>query len=76
MNSSDKQSAECILDVVMYRGNMGRYNLKGGYQGLWHNLEATGVEITHFLKFMPLAPAFSWNWLLAELKRKISKKLR
>lgn len=76
MNSSDKQSAECILDVVMYRGNMGHYNLKGGYQGLWHNLEATGIKITHFLKFMPLAPAFSWNWLLAELKRKISKKLR
>ena len=74
--SSDKRYAKSILDVVMYRGNMGHYNLKGGYQGLWHNLEATGIKITHFLKFMPLAPAFSWNWLLAELKRKISKKLR
>jgi hypothetical protein len=76
VNSSDKQSAECILDVVMYRGNMGHYNLKGGHQGLWHNLEATGIKMIHFLKFMPLAPAFSWNWLLAELKRKISKKMR
>lgn len=76
VNSSDKQSAECILDVVMYRGNMGRYNLKGGHRGLWHNLEATGIKIIHFLKFMPLAPAFSRNWLLAELKRKITRKLK
>lgn len=76
VNGNDKQYTERILDVVMYRGNMGHYNLKGGYQGLWHNLEATVIKIIHFLKFMPLAPAFSWNWLLAELKRKISKKLR
>ena len=62
--------------MVMYRGNMGHYNLKGGYQGLWHNLEATGIKIIHFLKFMPLAPAFSWNWLVAELKRKITRKLK
>lgn len=76
VNGNDKQYAERILDVVMYRGNMGHYNLKGGYQGLWHNLEATGIKIIHFLKFMPLAPAFSWNWLVAELKRKITRKLK
>ena len=74
--SSDKRYAKRILDVVMYRGNMGHYNLKGGYQGLWHNLEAMGIKIIHFLKFMPLAPAFSWNWLVAELKRKITRKLK
>ncbi len=76
LKSSDKRYAKRILDVVMYRGNMGHYNLMGGHQGLWHNLEATGIKITHFLKFMPLAPAFSWNWLVAELKRKISRKLK
>ena len=74
--SSDKRYTMRILDVVMYRGNMGHYNLKGGHQGLWHNLEATGIKIIHFLKFMPLAPAFSWNWLVAELKRKITRKLK
>lgn len=76
LKSSDKRYAKRILDVVMYRGNMGHYNLKGGHRGLWHNLEATGIKIIHFLKFMPLAPAFSWNWLLAELKRKITRKLK
>lgn len=76
VDCDDKQYAERILDVVMYRGNMGHYNLKGGYQGVWHNLEATGIKIIHFLKFMPLAPAFSWNWLVAELKRKITRKLK
>ncbi len=76
LNNGDRQYAKRMLDVVMYRGNMGHYNLKGGHQGLRHNLEATGIKIIHFLKFMPLAPAFSWNWLLAELKRKISKKLK
>lgn len=76
LKSSDKRYSKRILDVVMYRGNMGHYNLKGGHQGLWHNLEATGIKIIHFLKFMPLAPAFSWNWLVAELKRKITRKLK
>ena len=76
LKSSDKRYTMRILDVVMYRGNMGHYNLKGGHQGLWHNLEAMGIKIIHFLKFMPLAPAFSWNWLVAELKRKITRKLK
>lgn len=74
--SSDKRYAKRILDVVMYRGNMGYYNLKGGHQGVWHNIEATSIKIIHFLKFMPLALTFSRNWLWAELKRKISEKLR
>lgn len=30
VNGNDKQYAERILDVVMYCGNMGHYNLKGG----------------------------------------------
>ena len=65
-----------MKDVVDYRGNMGHYNLKGGYEGMWHNLEATGIKIAHFMKFMPLAPGFSCGWLTAELKRKITKKLK
>jgi len=56
--------------ATLFNANNIRYAVVKG------QIEATGIKITHFLKFMPLAPAFSWNWLLAELKRKISKKLR
>ena len=56
--------------ATLFNANNIRYAVVKG------QIEATGIKITHFLKIMPLAPAFSWNWLLAELKRKISKKLR
>ena len=76
LDKSDRIFAQRILDVVEYRGNMGHYNLKGGNSGLWHNLEATGIKLVHFIKFMPLAPSFSCGWLSAELIRKISKNLK
>ena len=76
LNDSDRKYGRKVKDVVDYRGNMGHYNLKGGYEGMWHNLEATGIKIAHFMKFMPLAPGFSCGWLTAELKRKITKKLK
>ncbi len=76
LNDSDRKYAERILNVVEYRGNMGHYNLKGGSHGMWHNIEATCIKVAHFMKFMPLAPAFSCGWLTAELKRKISRKLK
>ena len=76
LNGSDRKYGRKVMDVVEYRGNMGHYNLKGGYEGMWHNLEATGIKIAHFMKFVPLAPGFSCGWLTAELKRKITKKLK
>lgn len=76
LNDLDRKYGRKVMDVVEYRGNMGHYNLKGGYEGLWHNMEATGIKITHFMKFMPLALGFTCGWLTAELKRKISKKLK
>lgn len=44
VNGNDKQNAERILDVVMYRGNMGHYNLKGGHQGLWQTLKLQALR--------------------------------
>ena len=76
LNARDYRYAKRILEVVDYRGNMGKYNLKGGQHGMWHNLEAAGIKIAHFMKFMPLAPKFSCKWLLHEIKRKVEKKLR
>ncbi|MBQ9677038.1 MAG: nucleotidyltransferase family protein [Prevotella sp.] len=76
LNDSDRKYGRKVMGVVEYRGNMGHYNLKGGYEGMWHNVEATGIKIAHFMKFMSLAPGFSCRWLKAEMKRKITKKLK
>lgn len=76
LNDIDRKYARKVLEVVEYRGNMGHYNLKGGYKGLLHNIEATGIKMSHFMKFMPLAPSFSCGWLSSELKRKISTALK
>lgn len=76
LTPKDYRYTKRILDVVEYRGNMGKHNLKGGYHGVWHNLEATGIKVVHFMKFMPLAPAFSCKWLLHEVTRKIRIKLQ
>ena len=65
-----------ILDVVFYRGNMGHYNKKSGFHGWKHNVESTSIKVSHFLKFMPLAPGYSCNWLMHELCRKILIKLK
>lgn len=49
--------------------------------GKLNDIEAAGLKTINLpmsrsgMNLKPLAPAFSWNWLLAELKRKISKKL-
>lgn len=71
----DWRYAKKILDVVMYRGNMGKYNKKGGAQGALHNMEATGIKFAHFFKFMPLAPTYSCRWIVNEMKRKIKNRL-
>ena len=64
-----------ILDVVLYRGNMGHYNKKSGFQGWRHNIESTGIKLSHFVKFMPLAPSYNFRWLGHELVRKIRVKM-
>lgn len=74
ISSSDKWYGRMILDVVLYRGNMGHYNKLSGFSGWRHNIEATGIKVVHFLKFMPLAPSYSFRWLGHELWRKVMMK--
>lgn len=54
----DMRYADKILDVVFYRGNMGHYNKRSGFHGWRHKLESTGIKLSHFFKFYPLAPSF------------------
>ena len=76
LTDKDKLYSNKILDVVFYRGNMGHYNKKSGFHGWKHNVESTGIKISHFLKFMPLAPDYSTRWLTYELGKKFLLKLK
>ena len=76
LSRSDKWYGRMILDVVLYRGNMGHYNKLSGFSGWRHNIEATGIKVVHFLKFMPLAPSYSFRWLGHELWRKVMMKAK
>lgn len=72
----DRKYAARILRVVFYRGNMGHYNKKNGFSGWKHYVESTAIKLSHFLKFMPLAPGYSCGWLTHELSRKVRLKLK
>ena len=76
LTDQDLRYGDKILGVVSYRGNMGHYNKRNGFHGWKHNLESTGIKISHFLKFMPLAPDYSCRWLAYELGRKLLIKLK
>jgi len=69
--SADRKYGKKILDVVLYRGNMGHYNKRGGFSGWKHKLEAVGIKLSHFFKFMPLAPSYTCGWLWHEVKRSL-----
>lgn len=76
LSEADRRYGKKILDVVFYRGNMGHYNKRSGFHGWKHNIEATCIKVSHFLKFMPLAPSYSCRWLAHELGRKVLLKLK
>ena len=63
LTAADRRYARRILDVVFYRGNMGKYNKRGGFHGWRHQLESVGIKTAHFVKFYPLAPGFMRSWL-------------
>ena len=69
LSDVDRKYGERILDVVIYRGNMGHYNKRNGFRGWKHKLEALGIKVSHFIKFMPLAPGYSRGWLWHEISR-------
>lgn len=67
----DMHYADTILDVVFYRGNMGHYNKRSGFQGWKHKLESTGIKLSHFFKFYPLAPTFMRDWAWGMVKSRL-----
>lgn len=69
LTDADRRYGKKILGVVMYRGNMGHYNKRGGFRGWKHKVEAAGIKLSHFAKFWRLAPRYSWGWLRHEVKR-------
>lgn len=73
ISASDRRYGKKILDVVFYRGNMGHYEGKNKrYEKRWKwKIKAIGIKITHFMKFMPLAPSYTCGWLLHEIRRSI-----
>lgn len=71
----DRRYANRILQVVFYRGNMGKHNKKGGFHGWKHNVESTFIKVSHYMKFKSLAPSYSRKWIAHELKRKILYKM-
>lgn len=66
---SDRRYGKRILDVVFYRGNMGHSNKRNGFKGWKHKVEAMGIKLAHFAKFAPLAPKYSYGWILNEVKK-------
>ena len=67
----DMRYADKILDVVFYRGNMGHYNKRSGFHGWKHKLESTGIKLSHFIKFYPLAPSFMRDWAWGVVKSRL-----
>lgn len=67
----DRRYALKILSVVFYRGNMGHYNKRNGFRGWRHKVESAVIKVSHFVKFMPLAPGYSFCWLWHELYTKV-----
>lgn len=70
LTDKDEHYANKILNVVFYRGNLGHYNKKSGIRGWKHNIESVCIKISHFIKFMPLAPGYSCHWLVYQLFKK------
>ena len=71
LTAQDSRYAPKILDVVFYRGNMGKYNKRNGFQGWKHQVESFGIKSAHFLKFYPLAPRYMRDWMGDVIKEKV-----
>lgn len=69
LSKVDQRYGVRILDVVLYRGNMGHYNKIGGFIGWKHKIEASIIKLCHFMKFSFLAPRYCRGWLQHEIIR-------
>lgn len=71
LSKKDRYYGKKIIDIVAYRGNMGKYNKKLGFNGVMHKLEAAGIKMSHFIKLWRLAPSYSLAWIWSEFWREI-----
>ena len=71
INSKDRKYGKKILNIVLYRGNFGQYNKLNGFCGWKHKVEASFIKISHFLKFVPLVPDYSFRWIWHEFITKV-----
>lgn len=67
INASDKKYGRRMLDVILYRGNMGHYNKKNGWSGIGHQVESACIKIAHFAKFFWLSPGYHLGWMKERL---------
>ncbi len=73
LTRSDRCYTNRILDIVAYRGNMGRYEgqyVRNDGKKL-HRMKSIVIKSTHFVKFVWLAPGFTTKWLVSEFWRKM-----
>lgn len=71
LSEKDRLYGSRILDVVLYRGNMGHYNKIGGFSGWKHKLEAACIKLSHYVKLSSLAPSYSRGWIWHEIRTKL-----
>lgn len=71
LTNTDRRYGKRVLNVVMFRGNMGHYNKLSGFNGWMHKVETTGIKLSHFVKFVLLAPGYSCGWLWHEFRRNL-----
>ena len=71
LTENDRKYGRKIMDVVLYRGNMGHYNKRNGFSGWKHKVEAPCIKISPFAQFMPLAPSYSCHWLANQFVKKV-----
>lgn len=75
LSEQDRKNGKRILDVVLFRGNMGHY--EGVHvrneKELVRQMKALCIKLSHFMKFAPLAPCYSRDWLWSEVKRVLTR---
>lgn len=67
--SKDRKYGRRMLDVVLYRGNMGHYNKRNGWSGIRHQAESACIKSAHFIKFFWLSPKYHLGWMKACISR-------
>lgn len=71
LSDNDRSYGKKILDVVLYRGNMGNY--EGGsmrLDGRWKwKMKNIGIKFSHFIKFVHLSPGHTCGWMWHEIRR-------